>query len=275
LTIITITQKIYTFAAKFKPNLITRMKPKLYFPCLLLLIQLVACKKENTSTNPDLKTVTAKENLVAWYKFTNGNTADYSDSNNHLTAYNATPTTDYKGRPNNAYAFNGFNSYMQATNSNSLSPSKITLAALIKPEGYYTGSGSASRILMKGADDQSNGVYFLGFYNTGSFYGTYGDNQHQSNGVITADNSLQLNTWYKLIYTYDGSIGKLYINGTLVNQTNSTAAFTPNSDFLRVGVTGRSDYPYWFNGVIDEIRIYNIDLTQDQVVDVAIELGED
>lgn len=253
-----------------------RTKSKLCIVALLFCMQLISCKKDECLNPEDptpVDTVTAKENLVAWYKFTNRNTADFSGNNNHLLAYNAVPATDYKGRSNNAYSFNGFSSFMQAISSNSLNPSKITLAALFKPEGYYTGLEATSRIFMKGASDQSNGVYFLGFNNNGSCYGTYGNNQYQSNGMLSPENTIQLGNWYKLVYTYDGNIGKLYINGTLVNQQSKVASFTPNDDLLRIGVTGREDYPYWFNGVIDEIRIYNIDLAPAQVTSATDELG--
>jgi hypothetical protein len=117
-------------------------------------IILFSCKKDEVSTRVGTEdnsnsTASIKTNLVAWYKFTNGNTADFSGKNNHLTAYNVTKTTDYMGRPNNAYYFDGFSSYMMANDSPSLSPSRITIAALIKPMGYYNGSIPTSRILMK------------------------------------------------------------------------------------------------------------------------------
>jgi hypothetical protein len=246
----------------------------------VLSMQFISCKKENVSAisnagSVDLAVQTVgKANLVAWYKFTKGYTVDYSGHNNHLLPHNVTLATDYMGRPDNAYYFNGYSSFMQAANSSSLNPSKITLAALIKPTGLYTGTGAASRILMKGVDDQSNGDYFLGFYNTGSFYGAYGNNQYQSNGVAGPANFLQLNNWYKLVYTYNGSVGKLYINDVLAGQSNKIATFTPNTSPLRIGKTGRTDYPYWFNGVIDEIRIYNIALNAAQVVRMESELGQ-
>jgi hypothetical protein len=250
--------------------------------CLAVLsMQFIACKKEvasseavNSGSADQAVQTTGKANLVAWYKFTNGNTADFSGYNNHLRPHNVTLTTDYKGRPNNAYYFKGQDSYMQAPNSTSLNPANITLAALVKPVGFYTGNGGQSRILMKGNDDQSNGDYFLGYDNTGEFYATYGDNQFQSNGVGSPENSLQLNTWYKIVYTYNGSVGKLYMNDVLVSQTNQAATFTPNTSPLRVGKTGRTDYPYWFNGVIDEIRIYKVALTATQVAKVDQELGQ-
>lgn len=253
-----------------------RTNPKLCFVALLCFMQLISCKKESTSmpvTSSSVDEVVAKARLVAWYKFTNGNTGDFSGNNNHLTAYNVTRTTDYLGRPNNAVAFNGFSSFMQAANSASLNPSKISLVALVKSKGY-TGNGADSRILMKGIDDQSDGTYFLGYNNSGTIYGTYGNNQYESNGVPTPPNSLQFDKWYKLIYTYDGKVGKLYIDGALVGQNNKVATFTPNNDFLRIGTTGRSDYPYWFNGAIDEIRIYNSALTPNQVILVTNELGK-
>ncbi len=209
----------------------------------VLSMQFISCTKQadvTTSLNADdvsnSTTTISNANLVAWYKFTRGNTADYSGNNNHLTAFNVTLDTDYMSRPKNACYFNGFSSYMQAPNSSSLNPtSKISLVALFKPKGYYTGPGVQSRILMKGTDDQTNGDYFLGYNNTGDFYGTYGDGQFQSNGVGSPQNLLNLNTWYKLVYTYDGRVGKLYLNDVLVNKLVSTATFTPNSDPLNIG----------------------------------------
>lgn len=252
---------------------------KLLLFAVLCSAQFISCKKENITTSQpvdasSIDEVVSATNLVAWYKFTNGNTADFSNKNNHLTAHQVKLTTDFKGRPNNAYLFNGKSSYMSARNSGSLNPSPaITLAALVKPTGLYTGPGANSRIFMKGSDDQSNGLYFLGFHNSGSFFGTYGNNQYQSNGVASADNYLKLNTWYKLVYTYNGSIGKLYINDTLVNQVDKVAGFTPNTSPLLIGKTGRVDFPYWFKGAIDEIRIYNVALSKTQVTKLTNELG--
>lgn len=249
--------------------------------CLtVILFQFASCKKENaeliTSANPeheDAEVTALNSKLVAWYPF-NGDVLDHSGNNNNVDFNNATPTVGKKGVSNTAYLFNGTSNYMTVPNSASLNPSsEITLVALFKPNGFYTGNGEQSRIFMKGIDDQSNGDYFLGFLNTGNAYGTYGDNQFESNGVGSGDNVIKLDKWYKLVYTYNGSVGRLYINGFLVNKVEKTATFTPNYSILRIGTTGRSDYPYWFNGVIDEIRIYNSALTPLQVLKVSYVLG--
>lgn len=256
------------------------MKTKL----LLLLLgaavsmQFISCKKAvapATSVNAsNAELAVGRTNLVAWYKFKNGSTGDYSGKNNHLTAYNVTLATDYMGRPDGAYYFDGSSSYMEAPNSTSLNPTNITMAALVKPTGFYTGTVGDSRIVMKGVDDQSSGDYYLGFHNTGEAYGTYGDNQFQSNSASSSTGAIQLNNWYKIVYTYDGAVGKLYINGILVSKVKKTASFNANTSPLRIGVTGRSDFPFWFNGVIDEIRIYDTALTNSQVSKLTNELGQ-
>src|ERR1700750_1359725 len=119
----------------------------------LLSMQFIACKKESVTTSStrvnseELSSqIAAKANLVAWYKFTNGSTIDYSGNNNHLSPHGVTLATDFMGRPNNAYYFNGTNSFMVASNSPTLNPAQITLAALFKPMGLYGGEGETSRI---------------------------------------------------------------------------------------------------------------------------------
>lgn len=240
-----------------------------------------SCKKDNS----DLKPLTASNvensiadsasdtSLVAWYTFNEGDLSDHSGKGNNIIFCNAHPATGKKGVPHTAYLFNGQGNYMQVPNSSSLNPSsQITIAVLFKPKGYY--SGITTRILMKGMDDQSNGDYFLGYNSNGSIYGTYGDNQFQSAGISTSTNLLELNKWYKLIYTFNGTVAKLYINGSLVNKVTETAVFTPNTFPLRIGKTGRTDFPYFFNGVIDEIRVYNAGLTYSQVETLNSQLGQ-
>ncbi len=259
-----------------------RTNTKLLLVAVLCSAQFISCKKNaanlSTQVNAEQKddALTALNNhLIAWYTF-NGDILDHSGYNNNIQFNNATAAAGIKGLSNTAYLFNGTSNYMTVPNSPSLNPSsEITLAALFKPTGFYSGIGKTSRILMKGSDDQSNGDYFLGFNSTGDAYGTYGDNQFESNGVGSKENAIKLNKWYRLVYTYDGSVGRLYINGTLVNKISKTASFTANGDLLRIGTTGRpDDFPYWFKGLIDEIRIYNAVLTPLQVVQLSLLLGK-
>lgn len=227
--------------------------------------------------------------LVAYYNFNGGNLNDSSGYGNNIVFNNATPTQDRNGKANNAYLFDGATSYMQVANSASLNPDNITLYAIIKVNGFWPGyqDDHGNFVLVKGWD-QADGMYIMQFSdfpaNPGApdtqhewFAGAYGDNPGNNGNAVGAENStdyVTTGTWYKLAFTYDGITAKLYINGALVDSTKKSAVFTDNTMDLLIG---RNQDPYglfpsWFNGVIDEIRIYNRALNQQaitQLINVA------
>lgn len=210
--------------------------------------------------------------MVAYYNFNGASLTDSSGFNNNIVFNNATPTKDRNGKDNNAYLFDGVSSYMRVANSASLNPNSITLHAIVKVNAFYHGAAHGNFILVK-SWDQAYGMYMLQFSdflpaNPGvdtlheNFLGGYGDNPGNAgnaSGVISSGNYVAKNTWYKLTYTYDGLVGKLYINGVLINSLVRTPIFTANSADVYIGRNNDpySLYPFWFNGVIDEIRIYN------------------
>ena len=75
--------------------------------------------------------------------------------------------------------------------------------------------------------------------------------------------TLPLNAWTHLAVTYDGAMLRLYVNGTQVGSQAMTGSMVTSTGALRVG--GNSVWGEFFQGQIDEIRIYNRALTQAQV----------
>ncbi len=157
-----------------------------------------------------------------------------------------------------------------------MTPEKgLTLVALFKVEGFYDGRCHANRIIQKG-EDHDNGVYTLGYddliywngYNCDqpvatefqNFYAAFGNNQYDGVGS-RASEYVRKDKWYTLVYTFDPktSVSKLYINNKVPKETNVDFDFSysPNSKDLYIGRMESDEFPYWFNGVIDEIRIYN------------------
>jgi hypothetical protein len=51
----------------------------------------------------------------------------------------------------------------------------------------------------------------------------------------------------------------------LVSTVNSAIGYQPSSHDIYFGRTINPNYPYWFYGVIDEIRIYNRALNINEV----------
>ena len=209
------------------------------------------------------------DGLVAYYNFNNGNLNDSSGNGNNIIFNNAVKTTDRFGMANNAYLFNGTSSYMQVKNSASLNPKgAITLMGIVKMNGFYTGICHGNQIFQKGTVDQDQGVYSLRVSTlTSDCYanvdtsiefanGFYGDYGHSA--IATEPNNfVNTNTWLTLVYTYDGQESKFYVNGQLMSTVSGSATFTPNTNDLFIGRAESSQYPYWWNGTIDEVRIYN------------------
>ncbi len=207
-----------------------------------------------------------KYGLVAYYNFNNGNLNDSSGNSNNIVFNNAVVTSDRFGRAGNAYRFTG-GAYMRVPNSTSLSPIQITLMAIVRFHNYYTGLAWGNEILMKGPSDPSSGVYGLRVHpssydyttaldtTTEMFGGFYGDGSNA--GII--DNLLFIHggDWYTVVYTYDGFVCKLYVNGVLRNTRTVPFGFNANLNDLYIGKTENPSFPYNFDGDIDEIRIYN------------------
>jgi len=208
------------------------------------------------------------DGLVAYYNFNNGTLNDSSGNGNHIIFSNANKTSDRFGRANNAYLFDGVNSYMKVANSASLNPNKaISIMATIKINGFYSANCVNNQIVGKGWNDFINGFYALRFYSTVGcqsvvdtskevFYGAYGDLNTRSGEYDST--YIHSNNWYNIVYTCGDGISKIYINGVLKSTSVAyTTAFTANNQELYIGKHGDPQYPYSFNGVIDEVRIYN------------------
>jgi hypothetical protein len=256
------------------------------FALIASLLEFSSCKKDTSSvaiSSSSVVNATVKNldtNLVAWYNF-NGDIKDHSRYHNDIIFNNATPTTGRNGESNNAYFFNGFSSYMRVANSPSLNAKQgVTLVAVIKPMGFYSGECHYNRIMQKSFDDFTNGRMELGFSdqpyynyegcdaevsaNHETFYGSYGNGSNASGASATND-YIKTDKWYTLIYTFDGSVSNLYINNVLASTDTKATNYTPNNDDLLIGKTLNPSFPYWFTGVIDGIRIYNKAMSVDEV----------
>lgn len=208
------------------------------------------------------------DSLVGYYNFNGGNLNDSSGKNNHIVFSNAINAPDRFGKANNAYKFDGSSSFMRVSNHQSLNPNRISLMAVVKFDGFYHGLCHANQILKKGFQDQNDGIYGLRAGVTGiachdvvdttkeQFQGYYGNTQSSSAWTFDKLDYIQTGKWITVVFTYDGAVAKLYVDGKLKQALNQTVPFTPNSFDLFIGRAENPQNPYWFNGVIDEIRIY-------------------
>ena len=84
------------------------------------------------------------------------------------------------------------------------------------------------------------------------------DEQVQGNIV------LQPNTWYHLACTYDGTDLKFYIDGNLTDTTTHVGGVIPNGG-RDITIGGNDAWGEYFDGVIDEVHIYNRALSEAEI----------
>jgi concanavalin A-like lectin/glucanase superfamily protein len=93
--------------------------------------------------------------------------------------------------------------------------------------------------------------------------GTLSAGQAGSFSLVTAPTAIPVNTWVYVAVTFDApsTTMNLYMNGTLVASNNSVPAYTAESTFIgsQQGTSG------FFQGYIDEVRIWTVALTQAQL----------
>ncbi len=212
--------------------------------------------------------------LSAYYPFT-GNANDASGNNNNAVLNTASLTSDRLSNPNNAYHFNGTDSYIQIPNSASLnSVNQISVCTWVKVTGFNYGACHANGVLNKGDLDFMPGNYLIRFDEVlfaplGNCNDPLTDSIHQNFRGVSSPSIphlpyIEKDQWYSVVYTYDGTTARLYVNCELKYTFVSALGFT-NSDDLFFGKANNVSFPFWFTGDLDEVRIYNRPLTQDEV----------
>lgn len=189
---------------------------------------------------------------VAYYPF-EGNAADLSGNGNNGAALGG--VTYVTGKVGLASHFNNTSSYVQVFDSASLRPNQFTIAAWVNPA---SGDG---RILEKG---DSNSYWLYLSSNLEPIFGFYDGTYHD----LYSPASLPLNAWSLVAGTYDGTTLKVYINGDLVASRPLVSAPSQTSQPLFIGWKPNGSVYDYFDGLIDELRIYNEALSATQIRDL-------
>jgi hypothetical protein len=202
--------------------------------------------------------------LVSFYSFT-GNAND-TVSNNHGTVVSASLTTDRFGNPNSSYKFiASLNSGINLP-SNVFHFSNYTYSFWMKMSTLPP-LGDRSVLISIGGFGGDQGVsinneYFGGveqFDGIGSYSGG-------STAVYTNGPKLDTGLWYHVVSVRDTNFVKTYVNGNLVAVSNSSNGALPtygNSSGARIG--SRFNQSLDFDGLIDDVRIYNRGINQNEV----------
>jgi hypothetical protein len=210
-----------------------------------------------------------KQGLVAYYPF-NGNANDESGNGNHGTVNGATLTQDRFGNVGKAYSFDGVDDYINTTLNTVKNSNSRTVYFWVKTPGII--SNLQEIIIDEGGKECGTGFAIC---NTPS-------------NLIKVDNTcsfkkneetIKLNQWISVVIVFDNSIAsdfsaiRFIIDGIEYNNSSITGSnININSGIDYPLIFGKSRIPtdgYNFFGSLDDIRIYNRALSQDEITYLA------
>ncbi|MGA3192712.1 MAG: thermopsin family protease [Candidatus Bathyarchaeia archaeon] len=202
----------------------------------------------NVTAYSGLPGYTQASGLVGYWKLDEGSgtTAyDSSGNNNNGIVIGASWTA---GKVGSALSFDGVVDYVSCGTGSSLMPTAaITLEAWFNANDVSTYGTIASTYYSEG--------YFLRINPNAGIEFAPGI-CYSPPGII------QPGVWYHVVGTFDGATAKLYVNGRLVgSQQSGYLAYNGQSLSIGNNPGGTS----WFNGIIDEVKIYNIALSDQQI----------
>ena len=191
--------------------------------------------------------------LIAWYPF-NGDANDASGNGNNGTVYGATLTTDRFGNQNRAYSFNGSGNYIMTGTLSSppLLDSDRTVSAWFKTtrsDGIVVSVGYGLDNVSYTISPGSDGI---------ELYANYGVNDRlfpSSTGYLDGQ-------WHQVVVTKKNDRSYLYMDGYYVSET---APHTWNTNNSSIMIGQWSDFNRYFQGSIDDIRIYSRALTTAEI----------
>lgn len=228
-----------------------QMKKLLSFCVLLLCTTIYAQVPSYVPTN----------GLVGYWPF-NGNANDESGNGNNGVVNGATLAADRMGNPNSCYQLftpAGSGGFIQLDQINL--NDDFTITAWVTVESYTP--GSVSTIISKYPANGSG--YELDIDNeTGvrGIYGIVGPENNVNNSVIS-NYSFDLNSWGHIVWSKEGTISKIYFNGTLIHeQVNVNPTSTNNGpNFFGKSQWGGNQ----LRGKLDDVAVYNRALTQQEI----------
>ncbi len=218
--------------------------------------------------------VDLNKGLIAYYPF-NGNANDASgNGNNGIPMNGAQLTTDRFGNPNGAYLFDGIDDYIIVNDNGKLSPTSVTVTAFVNTEtnlsqaitgkiDYITGNGAA---YLLGINNNVQANFFFGVNPSGSTCSTK-DPNNPNNPLALSSDAVSTNTWHCIVGTFSNSVLQIYVDGIL----SGTLTYPPTVDLLQCSNTELLIGSWWvgvpmpFKGKIDDVRIYDRVLNQQEV----------
>ena len=203
---------------------------------------------------------------VAYYPF-NGNANDESGNGHNGTVYGATLATDRFGQANRSYSFAGGSNRIVVSGAKS----SFGFSDVFSVVAWFATSASVGAIVTKWQGSVT-GDWFLSFQ---------ADNPEKidfevKNGTTNWGQALSTvkyddGKWHMAVAVFSMGTCALYMDGSWSTISNSPAFV--NNDIDQITIGNESSTSWGFTGNIDDVRIYDRALSDQEILDLYHEGG--
>jgi hypothetical protein len=199
--------------------------------------------------------VELQRGLVGHWKL-DGNVRDATPYGRNGTMTGTLDVADRKGKAVAAKSFNGSSDKIEISNfdttvmKNSAFSSAWTLSIWVKADAF-----DGTDDILLGKAGCNGGLVTNGA--AGYRFVLWDSGCSSPYGIAWGPPS-PTSTWHHLVGTYNNGTMKLYGNGQLIGTTTAESIYATYNDVLRIGSSG---IDYWFDGSLDDARVYNRELS--------------
>jgi hypothetical protein len=207
--------------------------------------------------------------LVAYWRFDEGNGATTADATGNGHSGTLAGPAWTAGRYGGALSFDGVDDYVEIAHNPNVNPTgAISLSAWIFIRQYTSNPSIVSKGNL-GNFAESYALYIQPDGKLGFLLNRSGKSGGRTDLTGT---EIQLNTWTHIAATYNGATMTLYKDGKQVGSVGHSGGIfvTPNAVMIgKSDRAGTSIPTSYFNGQIDDVRLYNYALSAAEVAALA------
>lgn len=202
---------------------------------------------ENVKGRVEVRDASLEEGLIAWLRM-DGDARDSSWNGMHGSC---TSCPDFVSSPfGKSGVFDGATTNLSVTGIELKDYQQKAISFWFKPN--FT-SGKVRLISDEVSVD--NGSFFITFNYSSSVVSF-------SSGIESISSSASIDNWHHVYAAINHNDMRFYINGSLVGNTSFSSS-SSGTDFIKIGY--RESNTGVFNGLIDDVRIYNRALSSEEV----------
>jgi hypothetical protein len=170
------------------------------------------------------------------------------------------------GRTHGGIALDGTNDWVQVADRPEFGGSALSASLWFKPSIL---DGNPRALISKRANPTTARAFGLYLHTGNKLFVSVGDLAPVDTGYVVP----AANQWYHTAMVFDGALAtgrlKVYINGALIYAGQPSISAIPDTYAqLYIGILN-TNYGYSFQGVIDEVQMYNTALTPENVAALA------